>query len=124
MKYLLDSNALIYAVRPEPLYLPFRIWANRPDVAVSAISQVEVLGFHSLTVADALFFSIVFDLLPQLAITDAVLQRAVQVRQQFRLKTPDAIIAATALEHELVLVTTDNGFNRVAGLGLIDPLAS
>ncbi len=116
MNYLLDSNALIYAARSEEIYLPLRNWANRPDVAVSAISQVEVLGFHSLTAADALFFSIVFDLLPQLAITDTILQRAVRIRQQFRLKTPDAIIAVTALEHGLVLVTADSGFTRVAGL--------
>lgn len=124
MRYLLDSNALIYAARSEEVYLPLRTWANRPDVAVSAISQVEVLGFHNLTAADALFFSIVFDLLPQLAITEVVLQRAVRIRQQFRLKTPDAIIAATALEHDLILVTADNGFTRVAGLSLIDPLNS
>ncbi|RZJ86364.1 MAG: PIN domain-containing protein, partial [Hymenobacter sp.] len=77
MKYLVDSNVLIYAVRPEPLYFPFRAWVHRSDVVVSAISQVEVLGFHSLTTDDALFFSIEFDLLPQLAVTDAVLQRAV-----------------------------------------------
>lgn len=74
--------------------------------------------------SDELYFLALLRLLPQLAITEDILKRAVQIRQQFRLKTPDAIIAATALEHELVLVTIDNGFNRVAGLGLIDPLAS
>lgn len=96
---------------------------KHPEVAVSALSQVEVLGFHSLEARDAIYLQLALKRLPQLAITDAVLKSAVQVRQQFRLKTPDAIIAATALEHNLVLVTTDNGFGRVAGLGLIDPLA-
>ena len=51
-----------------------------------------------------------------LAITEAVLQRAVRVRQQFRLKTPDATIAATALGHELTLITADQEFTCVSGL--------
>lgn len=123
MKYLLDSNALIYAVRPEALYAPFRLWAEHEQAALSAISRVEVLGFARLTSADALALSAILTLLPQLAVSDAVLDKAIVLRQQFRLKTPDAIVAATALEHGLDLVTADQGFRRVAGLTVIDPLA-
>ena len=61
-------------------------------------------------------------MLPHLPITEAVLQRAVLVRQQFRLKTPDALIAATALEHGLQLVTADSDFARVTGLLNVAPL--
>ena len=124
MKYLLDSNVLINAVRPEALYGSFRPWVKHPDAAVSAISRVEVLSFTQLTAADAVAFAAMFLLLPQLPITDAVLDQAIKVRQQFRLKTPDAIVAATALEHGLDLVTADQGFRRVAGLTVIDPFTS
>ena len=124
MKYLLDSNLLIYSARPEPQFVALRPWVKRPDVAISALSQVEVLGYPALSVTDNLYFLALLRLLPQLAVTDLVLQRAVHIRQQFRLKTPDAIIAASALEHGLELVTADTGFGRVVGLGLIDPLIS
>lgn len=122
MKYLLDSNVLIYAARPEPSYGLLRAWLERADACVSAISLVEVLGFGKMQVDDELFFSIVFDFLPQLDVSTEVLQRAVLIRQQARLKTPDAIVAATALEHGLELVTADSDFARVAGLTVVNPL--
>ena len=122
MKYLLDSNALIYAARPEAQYAPFRAWAKHPDAAVSDISRVEVLGFTRLTVADARAFAAMFLVLPQLPVTDAVLDQAVKIRQQLRLKTPDAIVAATALTHGLSLITADSDFIRVPGLTVVNPL--
>lgn len=124
MKYLLDSNILIYAARPTPAYATLRQWVQHPDAAVSALSQVEVLGFHRLEAQDELFLRLAFAALPPPAISAAVLGRAVWVRQQFRLKTPDAIIAATALEHGLTLVTADQGFANLPGLPVIDPLAA
>jgi len=124
MKYLLDSNLLIYSARPEPQFVALRSWVKRPDAAVSALSQVEVVGYHAISASDELYFLALLRLLPQLASTEDILKRAVQIRQQFRLKTPDAIIAATALQHSLVLVSADNGFSRVAELELISPLTS
>lgn len=122
VKYLLDSNALIYAARPDAIHLPFRPWTKRPDAAISAISRLEVLGFTRLSAADIRAFAAMFLLLPQLPITGEVLDEAVKIRQQFRIKTPDAIVAATALVHRLTLVTADRGFRRVSGLVVIDPL--
>lgn len=104
MKYLLDSNTLIYASQPEARYVQCRDWIERESVAISAISRAEVLGFHRLTE------------------TDAVLDRTVKIRQQLRIKTPDAIVAAAALVYGLELVTADAGFARVAGMSIINPL--
>lgn len=122
MKYLLDSNALTYAVRPEAVCAPFRRWAERDETTFSAISRVEVLGFARLTPADALAFAALFRFLPQLPMNEAVLAKAIEIRQQTRLKTPDAIVAATALVHGLHVVTADSGFARVAGLVVVNPL--
>ena len=122
MTYLLDSNALIYAVRPEAFYAPFRRWVQRDATAFSAISRMEVLGFARLTPADTLAFAAIFRLVPELPITSEVLDAAIKIRQQFRLKTPDAVVAATALVHRLELVTADSDFTRVAGLIVLNPM--
>jgi len=46
-----------------------------------------------------------------------ILERAAQLRAATNLKTPDAIHAATALEHGCTLfVTNDSTFRRVPGL--------
>ncbi|WP_414654726.1 PIN domain-containing protein [Hymenobacter sp.] len=44
------------------------------------------------------------------------------LRQQYRLKTPDAIIAATALTHSLQLLTVDSSFTRIVNLVVLNPL--
>ncbi|MDQ2772618.1 MAG: type II toxin-antitoxin system VapC family toxin [Bacteroidota bacterium] len=123
MKHLLDSNLLIYAARPQPSYNVLRTWVERADSCVSAITLVEVLGFVKMQPEDALFFSIAFDFLPQLDITATIISRAIAIRRQIRLKTPDAIIAATALEHGLELVAADSDFARVVGLVVLNPFA-
>ena len=52
-----------------------------------------------------------------LPITQQILERAAQLRAAHSLKTPDAIHAATALEHGCTLfVTNDTAFRRVPGL--------
>ena len=56
MKYLLDSNVLIYAARPALPYRSLRTWLERADVCVSAITLVEVLGFAHMQPDDELFF--------------------------------------------------------------------
>jgi toxin FitB len=48
---LLDSNIIIYAALPEYGVLQDFIEKHAP--AVSAISRVEVLGYHLLTAQDA-----------------------------------------------------------------------
>lgn len=45
MSFLLDSNILIHSARPE---MQLQRWIQDPEAAVSAISQVEVLGFADL----------------------------------------------------------------------------
>lgn len=35
---------------------------------------------------------------------------------------PDAIIAATAIVHNLTLLTSDMGFTNISGLEIINPL--
>ena len=47
---LLDSNAIIYSIKPEFVHLRTLIAEKSP--AVSAISYVEVLGYHQLTECD------------------------------------------------------------------------
>ena len=58
-----------------------------------------------------------FHLMP---ITTAVLERVIQLRAEFGLRTPDAIHAATALEVGCVqFVTNDVQFRRVTDLPVI-----
>jgi len=95
------------------------------DNYASTISQVEVLGFHKLEVADATYFQSVFALLRTLPVSSAIISRAILLRQQQRLTLGDALIAATALEYGLELATRNVGdFTAIAGLAVYNPFTT
>ncbi len=51
-----------------------------------------------------------------------IIERAASLRRQRRMSLGDAIIAATALENDLILATRNIGdFQWVEGLSLFDP---
>ena len=117
---LLDSNILIYAALPE--YVGLRRWLVAP-ASVSAVTLVEVLGYHGLDDAALAEFELWFNQLTLHQVTEAVLRRAAKVRRLHRLKLGDAIIAATALEHGLELVTRNEAdFKRIPGLVITNPI--
>ena len=63
--------------------------------------------------------------LPELALNETVATTAIMLRQQRKMALGDAVIAATALTHNLPLVTRNTqDFKHVAGLRLLDPFAT
>ncbi|MBD1842886.1 type II toxin-antitoxin system VapC family toxin [Cyanobacteria bacterium FACHB-63] len=117
---LLDSNIIIYAIQPKNTQLRQFIADNTP--AVSALSYVEVLGYHRLTEADRIDLEEFFRIAPMLPITQPILEQAVALRQVRRMSLGDSIIAATALVHDLTLVTRNTGdFQWIQQIRLLDP---
>jgi predicted nucleic acid-binding protein len=48
-------------------------------------------------------------------LTDDIVQQVIAIRQKKKIKLPDAIIAATAMEHSAVLITRNTkDFNSLA----------
>lgn len=124
----MDANAFIYTVERIAPYYPVldTFWndlrTKRLSVVTSEITILEVLtkplqqgnaGVESAFRA-VLFSSPDVQLYP---ISRVILERAAHLRATSGLKTPDAIHAATALEHGCaIFVTNDPAFRRVATL--------
>src|SRR3990172_3810819 len=100
---LLDSNILIYASKPGYEFL--QALAGALDICASAVSCVEVLGYHLRTEAEAEQLEEFFASTPTLPLAPPVLDQAVKLRRQHRLKLGDAFVAGTALVYGCVLVT-------------------
>lgn len=106
MKYLLDTNIVIYYFNgltdDEGLH---QMLAE--SFKISVITKIEFLGWNGFGGDPALhnkgraFLSHarVLDL------SDDIVEQTIRLRQQFKTKTPDAIIAATALINDLTVVT-------------------
>lgn len=119
---LIDSNIIIYAAKPEHADLRRFIAEHAP--AVSAVSFVEVLGYHRLTETDRQHFEEFFAAATILPLAEAVLLQAIKLRQIRKMSLGDALVAATALIHNRTLVTRNTkDFTWVPGLTVLDPFA-
>lgn len=120
---LIDSNIIIYAGQPEDANLRNFIAQNAP--AVSAVSYVEVVGYHKLAKQDRQFFEAFFFAAQVLPIAREVIDRATRLRQIQKLSLGDALIAATALTHQLTLVTRNvDDFAWIANLQILNSFDS
>jgi predicted nucleic acid-binding protein len=119
---LIDSNIIIYATKPENNFLRQFIAEHAPSV--SAISYVEVLGYHRLTAPEQRYFEAFFMAAPLLPLSQDVLDQAVKLRQLKKMTLGDALIASTALTHHLTLVTRNaKDFEWITGLSVLNPFA-
>ncbi|MDR2849926.1 MAG: type II toxin-antitoxin system VapC family toxin [Verrucomicrobiota bacterium] len=119
---LLDSNIVIYAAQQEHVEVRRFIEAHR--VSVSAITYVEVLGYHKLRPEARDLLADFFRSLPVWPVTVPVLDEAVRLRQARKLGLADSLIAATALVRGLPLATHNTAdFAWIERLKVIDPLS-
>jgi predicted nucleic acid-binding protein len=79
-----------------------------------------VLGFSRLLLTDKLVFEAYFSSVPILPLTDTIINEAIRLRQQRRRSLGDSIIAATALLHNMPVLTHNVAdFSTVDGLQVI-----
>ncbi len=120
---LADSNILIYCQEVE--HLALRHWVRSTRPAISAITQVEVLGFHRITRQQLAVLNDLVALLEVIYPSKSIIERAIDLRQQRKMSLGDALIAATCLEHGEPLATANvDDFKWIAGLTVVNPLAT
>lgn len=122
-QYLIDTNAVIdYLSQKLPLTgMEFmnKIIDKVPNISV--ISKIEVLGFnapeqHYQLLANFMHDATILDL------TNSVVDVSIDIRKKYKTKLPDAIIAATALVYDLVLLSRNiSDFKNIHGLKVVDP---
>ena len=119
---LLDSNIVIAAASGNDGVLDHIMLEN--PYAVSVVTRIEVLGFHRLTPEDKVDLQTFLTCGQELVLDEAVVTGAIRLRQERRMSLGDAIIAATALAHDLPLLTRNvDDFKHIAGLKLKNPFA-
>lgn len=94
---------------------------NLPPI-ISVITRIELLGWRGATPTQLAPVQHFVNLALIHPLDEAVILQTIQIRQTTRIKTPDAIIAATALVHNHELISRNvNDFSTINGLTIIDP---
>lgn len=110
-KYLLDTNAIIQLLRGNAELSD--LLANADFISTSIIAEMEYLSFSDLPENDVTIFQIFKSRIKVYNVpSDDMIftQLAVDARKKFKMKLPDAIIAATARTNDLTILTADDHF--------------
>ncbi len=119
---LLDSNILIYGANGENPGLDAIL--DRTDLAAASVTRIETLGFYRLSEIERAWLETTFERMKVLSLDDAVSALAIALRRERRMDLADAIIAATAIVHNLPLVTrNEEDFQHVPDLRVINPFS-
>lgn len=98
--YLLDTNTIIYALN-QGVKLP------HGKYFVSIITEMELLSYSHLTKSDEEVLKRVLCQFESIEITQSIKEKTIQIRKSSKLKLPDSIIVASALDKDAILVTSD-----------------
>ena len=119
---LLDSNIVIYAAQADYSFLRQLVSENE-NAAVSIVSLIEIFGYPDLDEEDNRIFREMLNNVRILQLDENIAVKAIVLRQQRRIGLGDAIIAATALEHSLTLITRNtHDFRWIDNLDLHNPI--
>jgi len=122
-KFLIDSNIVIdyLAGRLPNSGMEFLKPIVNQAPNVSVITKIEVLGFNSSEEMHE-FLSGFFNDSHVIELTDTVVNKTIDLRRKVKIKTPDAIVAATALSQNLTLLTRNlKDFQAIFGLDCLNP---
>ena len=113
--YLADTNFITHLNQKNPIIEPFL----EQQILLSFVSEMELLGVFSITKSHV---TLIENILSNCIILDMNLdikKTAIKLKQKYKVKLPDAIIAATALYYNLPFITSDADFKKISELNLL-----
>ena len=122
-QYLIDNNAIsnFFSGFFSEKGMDFMSEVLDQTPIISVITEIEALSWiHPDKSKEQIIKAFVQDA-NVLGLTSAVVTQCVSIRRSRKIKTPDAIMVATAIVHNLTLITSDSDFNNIQGLDVINP---
>ncbi len=122
-QYLIDNNAIsnFFSVLFSEKGMDFMATVLDQTPTISVITEIEALSWINPDKSKEQIVKAFIQDATVLALTPAVVTQCVSIRRSRKIKTPDAIMAATAIVHNLTLITSDSDFKNIDGLQVIDP---
>jgi len=124
---LLDTNTVIYfldnLMAEKALDFIERCLDDQGG-AISVISKIELMGWRDGSPKQLQNVTDFIQEIAVLQLTDAVVDKTIEIRRSQKIKLPDAVIAATAIVHDFTLISrNDEDFRKIPGLKYLNPFA-
>jgi hypothetical protein len=101
---VLDSNMVIYLSKG---LVDLSDLPKDDDCCVSIVTYMEVMGYAFATEQEKRAVSLLFENFTILPLDVSIANLVIELRQSNKIMLPDAIICATAIEYDAVLVSND-----------------
>jgi predicted nucleic acid-binding protein len=121
--YLIDTNVIIDNFG-DKLPIKAKELLNSIELVISSVTKIEVLGWPNASTEQLGPLYEFMEIVSVLPIDSTVVEKTIVIRQAKKIGLGDAIIAATAFQHGLILITRNTSdFKNIRGLQIIDPYA-
>lgn len=124
---VIDTNILIYYLNQQ---LPELVKAQVDKAilsgcTISIITRIEVLGWQGHTKQSLIAARALLSLFEEINLNQAIADCCIELRTTYKIKLPDAIIAATALvQKQTILSRNEDDFIKIAGLNVFNPFTN
>lgn len=123
-EYLIDTNVVIdyMGERFPNSALDFLDNIINTSFYLSIINKIEILGFKNLSSNEEKQFQSLIRASNIILLNDDIVDETIALRKKYSIKLPDAVIAASAISINAILITGNiEDFNKLATLKLLDP---
>jgi predicted nucleic acid-binding protein len=123
-RFILDTNIVIYYTNNDlpnhaSVFLDERVSTG---VFLSVVSEIELLGWNASDEKEATTLENFIAGSDIIQLTRPIVLKTIEIRKTRKIKLPDAIIAATAIVHDLTLISrNDSDFKKIEGLDYLNP---
>jgi predicted nucleic acid-binding protein len=123
---VIDTNILIYYLNEQ---LPESVKTQVDNAilsgcTISIITRIEVLGWQGHTEQSLIAARALLSLFEEISLNPVIADCCIELRKTYRIKLPDAIIAATALVQEKTLMSrNEDDFIKISRLCLFNPFS-
>ncbi len=123
---LIDTNILIYHLAG---LVDDKVESALADTLksgayISVITRIELLGWRKHSPASLQAAEVILQYISEIPLSEDIVRLCIRFRQDYPIKLPDAIIAATARHANVSLMTRNTAdFEQIADLKLLNPFS-
>lgn len=115
-KLFVDTNIFLYLLDGDDTVADV---LSGNQVYISFITELELLSFHELSFSDEVRIKQLIKDVTVIDINNEIKQNAIEIRKEYQIKLPDAIILASAKFLDITFFTADKQLNKVKNINLI-----